>query len=144
MNHWWFLFRLKQKQVLRAISESEALTSGEIRICISHKKSADPMTDAQAQFDKLNMANTRERNGILFFIAPRSRNFAIIGDAGIHAKCGDAFWLELSSLLTKTFKEGKLTEGLVEVVKRAGQLLAEHFPRRDDDRNELPDEIVRA
>lgn len=144
MNHWWFLFRLKQKLVLRAIAEAEALTSGEIRICISHKKSADPMTDAKAQFDRLNMSNTRERNGILFFIAPRSRNFAIIGDEGIHAKCGEAFWTELSALLSATFKQGQLTEGLINVVTRAGQLLAEHFPRGEGDRNELPDEIVRG
>ncbi len=143
MHHWLFLFRLKQKQVLRAIAESEKLTSGEIRICISHKKSADPMADAQAQFDKLGMAATAERNGILFFIAPRSRNFAIIGDEGIHAKCGDSFWQELSHLMSETFKAGQLTEGLVEVVKRAGQLLAEHFPRGDKDQNELPDDIAR-
>lgn len=144
MNHWWFLFRLKHKRIVAAIAEAERLTSGELRVFISHQKCADAVAAAQEQFHKLHMDATSERNGILFFIAPRSRSFAIIGDAGIHAKCGDAFWQELAGMMSAAFKAGQLTEGLVATLQRAGQLLAEHFPRREDDRNELPDDIVRG
>jgi uncharacterized membrane protein len=144
MNHWWFLFKLRHKRILAAIAEAERLTSGELRVFISHQKCTDAVTAAQEQFHKLGMDATQERNGILFYIAPRSRTFAIIGDAGIHAKCGDAFWQELASMMSTAFKAGKLTEGLVATLQRAGQLLAEHFPRRDDDHNELPDAIVRG
>lgn len=144
MNHWWFLFRLSNKKILAAIEEAERRTSGEIRVFISHQKVADPVVAAQEQFEKLNMRATAERNGILFFIAPRSRNFAILGDEGIHAKCGDAFWQELALSLSAAFREGKLTEGLVSTIERCGTLLGEHFPRRDDDRDELPNEIVRG
>lgn len=143
MNHWLFLFRLRHKQVLQAIADSERLTSGEIRVCISHRKSKDPMADAQSQFDKLGMAGTTERNGILFFIAPRSRNFAIVGDEAIHSKCSDEFWCELTAILSEAFSNGKLTDGLVSGVRRAGELLALHFPKSSHDHNELPDEIVR-
>ena len=142
MIHWWFLFRLNSKRVVAAIADAENRTSGEIRIFVSHKKWSDPMAAATAEFDKLGMAATAERNGVLLFIAPRSRNFAIIGDKGIHEKCGPAFWQELASSMSAAFKGGKLTDGLVQVVERTGTLLAEHFPRQVDDRNELPDEIV--
>ncbi len=144
MNHWWFLLKLRHKPILAAIAEAERLTSGELRVFISHKKCGDALAAAQAQFDKLNMHATKDRNGILFFIAPRSRTFAIIGDEGIHAKCGPAFWQELAGLLSQAFKAGRLTEGLVATLQRAGQLLAEHFPRRDDDRDELPNHIARG
>ncbi len=144
MIHWWFLFRLNTKRLVAAIGEAEDRTSGEIRIFVSHKKCSDPMAAAMEQFEKLGMAKTRERNGVLLFIAPRSRNFAIFGDQGIHEKCSDAFWQELAALMKAAFKEGRLTDGLVNTVQRAGTLLAGHFPRQDDDRNELPNEIVRG
>ena len=142
MIHWWFLFRLNSKRLVAAIAEAENLTSGEIRIFISHKKWPDPMAAATAEFNKLGMAATAERNGVLLFIAPRSRNFAIIGDQGIHDKCGTRFWAELAATMAAAFKDGRLTDGLVTAVQRAGALLAEHFPRQTDDRNELPDDIA--
>ncbi len=142
MIHWWFLFRLKTKQLVAAIAEAESRTSGEIRIYISHRKLSDPMAAAKEQFEKLGMTRTALRNGVLFYIAPRSRNFAILGDSGVHEKCGEIFWQELAALMSRHFKQGKLTEGLVQAVARAGDLLAEHFPHEPGDRNELPDDIV--
>ncbi len=43
--------------------------------------------------------------------------------------------------MTVHFKRGDFTAGLIHGIDRAGSLLAEHFPRTSDDRNELPDEI---
>jgi uncharacterized membrane protein len=39
------------------------------------------------------------------------------------------------------FHRSEFTNGIVHSLSKAGDLLAEHFPRRPDDRNELPDEI---
>lgn len=144
MNHWWFLFKLRKKPILAAIESAESRTSGEVRVFISHKVCENVIAMAEEQFNKMNMQATRNRNGILFFIAPRSRNFAIIGDEGIHAKCGTVFWQELAAIMSAAFKAGKLTTGLVETIERSGALLAEHFPRSDDDTDELPNEIVRG
>lgn len=142
MNHWWFFFRLRQKDVVHAIQEAESRTSGEIRVFVSHHKVTDAQAAAREQFEKLGMTATRERNGVLIFVAPRSRVFAILGDEAIHAHCGDAFWKELATTMSNAFKQGHLTEGLVQTITRAGALLAEHFPRGNDDRNELPDAIA--
>jgi len=87
------------------------------------------------------MTRTRQRNGVLIFLAPRSRNFAVIGDRGVHEKCGDPFWRELAAAMGVYFQREAFTEGLVHGIERAGLLLAEHFPRQPEDRNELPDRV---
>ena len=142
MYHWWFLLRLNQKRVVKAIAAAEARTSGEIRVFISHKHTDTPLAEAQAQFDHLGMGATRERNGVLLFIAPRSRKFAIIGDKGIHERCGDAFWQSLVQAVHESFKKGRHTHGIVHAVHTLGTLLAEHFPRQADDTDELSNDIV--
>ena len=41
------------------------------------------------------MTRTRERNAVLLYFAPVSRKFAVVGDAGVHEKCGAGFWEEI-------------------------------------------------
>jgi uncharacterized membrane protein len=80
---------------------------------------------------------------VLIFVSSPSHTFAVIGDTGVHAKCGETFWRELADAMTEHFKRGDFTAGLVHAIARACTLLAEHFPRSTDDRNELPDAIER-
>lgn len=131
-------------RVTSAIAAAEARTSGEIRVLLSREKAPDPVATAQLHFDQLGMRKTAARNGVLIYLSPVSRTFAIIGDIGIHEKCGDAFWRLLAAAMEAHFKKGEFTEGLVEGIEHAGKLLAENFPRSPDDRNELPDKIERA
>jgi uncharacterized membrane protein len=131
-------------RVVAAIGAAEQRTSGEIRVLVSAEPAEDPIAAARKQFERLGMTRTAARNGVLIFVAPPSHTFAVIGDTGIHEKCGDAFWGELAAAMTEHFKRGDFTDGLVLGIHRAGELLAQHFPRRPDDRNELPDQIERA
>ncbi len=131
-------------RVVAAIGAAEQRTSGEIRVVLAKQPAPDPVAAAQAQFDKLGMHRTAARNGVLLYLAPASRTFAVIGDTAVHEKCGDAFWAELAAAMTGHFKQGDFTAGLVLGIERAGALLAEHFPRSPDDKNELPDEIEEA
>jgi uncharacterized membrane protein len=142
MNHWLFLFRLKQKHVMQAIAAAEARTSGEIRVYVTHKKCTDPLVEGRVQFDKIGMMNTKHRNAVLLFIAPRSSNFAVIGDRGVHEKCGDAFWREVADAMSSELRTGNLTDALVHAVEKAGALLAQHFPPDEGTGNELPDRIA--
>lgn len=128
-------------RVVAAIVGAEARTSGEIRVFLSREAADDPVAAAQRQFERLGMTKTAARNGVLVFVAPRSHTFAVIGDQGVHEKCGEGFWRELAGAMTPHFQTGDFTGGLVLAVERAGELLAVHFPRRPDDRNELPDRI---
>jgi uncharacterized membrane protein len=137
-----FLNRLHHDEIVQAIRAAEKMTSGEIRVFISRKEVHDPVTAAQAHFLELGMTRTRDRNGVLLFVAPRTQKFAVIGDQAVHAKCGEAFWRELATEMSGHFFKGDFTNGLVHSVRKAGELLARHFPRRPDDVNELPDEIA--
>lgn len=142
MNHWFFLFRLRHKRVVQAIAESESRTSGEIRVFVTHLKCPDPICTAQEHFEKLGMQQTKHRNGVLIFLAPRSQNFAVIGDEGVHEKCGDDFWLAVAAELSRELRQGRYTEALVHAVEKTGELLARHFPPDPENRNELPDRVI--
>ncbi len=136
-----FLKQLRHEEIVKAIREAEQKTSGEIRVFISRKPIEDPVPAAQAHFLEMGMAKTRESNGVLIFVAPRAHKFAVIGDAGVHTRCGDDFWTQLAHEMSGHFRKSEFTAGIVHGVQKAGELLAKHFPRSPDDTNQLPDEV---
>lgn len=129
-------------RVVAAIGAAERRTSGEIRVVISRKKAPQPKAMAEGEFERLGMTRTAARNGVLIFLAPASRTFAVVGDLGIHEKCGDGFWHEIANAMTGHFQRGDFTSGLVHGIEQSGSALARHFPRAANDRNELPDDIA--
>ena len=138
-----FIQQLREPEIIAAIRAAEQKTSGEIRVFISDKAVTEPVAAAQEQFTRLGMGQTRDRNGVLIYVAPRSQQFAVIGDSGVHARCGDGFWQELTRSMSEHFRAGDFTAGIVQGIARAGELLGQHFPRRPDDHNELPDRVER-
>ena len=46
-------------------------------------------------------------------------------------------------MMADKLRAGRFTEAVVSGILMAGDLLARHFPRQTDDRNELPNEIDR-
>ena len=124
-----FIQQLPHDALVATIREAEEQTSGQIRVLISPKSVADPVAAAQNEFARLNLARSPERNGVLIFVVPRSHKFAVIGDAGVHAKCGEVFWQELAQAMMEYFRKSEFAEGLAHGIRKAGSLLAEHFPR---------------
>ena len=138
-----FLGQLDHDRIVRAIKEAEARTSGQIRIYIQRGElDGDAFDYAQRKFRQLGMEQTRERNAVLIFVAPRARKFAVIGDEGVHKKCGDEFWQDLVDRMRVHFQNEHFTDALVEAIEAAGELLARHFPKTGSSQNELPDEII--
>jgi uncharacterized membrane protein len=138
-----FLNQLDHSRIVSAIRLAEAKTSGQIRVYIQRGElDGEALPDAKARFKQLGMEKTLERNGILIFVAPRARKFAVVGDEGVHAKCGDEFWNHLVESMRAHFVNSKFTDALVEAIDETGKLLARYFPRTSAAQNELPDEIV--
>lgn len=137
-----FLHKLDHDRIVKAIADAENCTSGEIRVFVSRKKSDDPVRDAEKEFARMGMTKTADRNGVLLFIAPVSQSFAIVGDQGIHEKCGQDFWGKIAERIRAEFAAGNLTAGIVAGVTSAGEALRQYFPRQPDDKNELPNEVV--
>jgi uncharacterized membrane protein len=136
-----FLNQLRHDDIVAAIRDAELRTSGELRVFVTRQEVEDPVAAAQKEFLRMGMAQTGEHNGVLIFVAPRVGRFAVVGDAGVHQKCGDAFWQELAAVMSGHFQKADFTQGIIHGIRTAGDLLAKHFPRRPDDRNELPDRV---
>jgi uncharacterized membrane protein len=141
-----FVKALDDERILAAIREAEARSRGEIRVHVAEGPVDDPRAAAQADFERLGMTATAERNGVLILVAPESQAFAVVGDRGIDERCDEGFWATVAEAMREDLQAGRFTEGLVVAVERVGEVLARHFPRRpeDDDQNELPDAISRG
>src|SRR5215469_5455342 len=104
-----FVNQLRHDQIVTAIRDAEKKTSGEIRVFISRKHVKDPVRAAQHHFVQMGMEKTRERNGVLIFVAPRAHQFAVIGDSAVHARCGEDFWTQLASEMSTHFRKSDFT-----------------------------------
>ena len=140
MRH--FFSKLDSNRIVAAIAEAEKRTSGEIRVHVTRHKPEKLEERAKRRFELLGMTKTAHRNGVLIYIAPKLRRFQILGDTGIHEKCGDGFWKETAAEIESHFRKGEFTEGIVRGVAKVGDVLASHFPRSAGDVNELPDEVT--
>lgn len=129
-------------RIIGAIVEAEKITSGEIQVHIENHCRIDVLDRAAEVFETLKMYQTKDRNGVLFYLAVADHRFAVLGDAGINQVVGADFWETTKAHLEAQFRAGQFTEGLIQGIQEAGKVLASHFPYQgDSDQNELPDEI---
>jgi uncharacterized membrane protein len=137
----FFAPRVDEERLISAIREAELRCSGEIRVHLVRHCKKEPAEAAALVFEALGMRETANRNGVLIFVASNSRRFAIIGDTAIHEKVGQTFWLEVHDAMKVQFAAGDLTGGIEAGIRMAATQLENHFPRMDDDVNELDDSI---
>ena len=136
-----FFTEQEQKSLIAAITQAELHTSGEIRLHMENFCFGNEVKTAQKVFAKLGMHTTAERNGVLIYIATLSRKVAIIGDQGIHEKLGSDYWEKLVADLIQQFKAEKKAPALAGAIIECGQQLGKFFPLKDDDKNELSNNI---
>ena len=136
-----FISQLDNEKIVAAIRAAENKTSGEIRVFISRKIITEVVATAQAEFNRLGMMHTQHRNGVLIFVAPASQQFAVIGDTGVHKHCGQKFWDELAAEMSGHFAAADFSQGIIVGIRKAGEILARHFPAQPGDKNELPDKV---
>jgi putative membrane protein len=98
--------------------------------------------NAARQFLSRNIHTTEARTGVLVFVSLAERYAEIVADAGINAKVPQDEWNRIVADLMAEASAGRLTEGFEAAVASAGALLAQHFPYRPHDRNELDDQLV--
>lgn len=145
MRHDSFLGEIDDARIVAAITAAEARSRGEIRVHVADGVVTEVRRAAREDFERLGMAATREKNGVLILVAPESQTFAVLGDQGIDAKCEAGFWDGVAARMSEDFRAGRFTEGIVTAVTRVGDELARHFPRRpgEADRDELPNAVNR-
>ncbi len=136
-----FLTPEQEKEIVTALRTAEKNTSGEIRIHLESHSKKEAYDRAADVFDMLEMHKTKQRNGVLIYIAVEDRTLVILGDTGINDVVAPDFWESTKDLIINNFKNDDITKGLVEGVLKAGDQLQKHFPYSKNDKNELPDEI---
>jgi uncharacterized membrane protein len=134
--------KIEEQLILSAIKAAENNTSGEIRLHIEPRcKTDDTYERAIDLFEELGMTETKDRNGVLIYMAIDDKKFAIIGDEGINDVVPENFWNNTKDLMIEQFKQGKIAQGLVAGINDAGEQLKAFFPYQKDDTNELSDDI---
>lgn len=139
----YFLSPEEEQRVIQAIQKAERQTSGEILVHIRNQAEEDISTldAAQKIFSRLGIDQTKDHNGILFYISVNQRNLIILGDEGIDKAVTPRFWHETKEKVIKNFKAKKYCQGLIQAINTVGQVLKKYFPYQKDDINELPDDI---
>jgi len=141
-----FLSEEELHQIALKIKDKEGNTAGEIVVSVKEKK---PMLHKQkslydfavSEFKRLGIKKTRDNTGILIFILVKEREFYILADSAINDKVVDNTWELVKNKMEASFREKKFCEGILNAVDEVGTILSEHFPRKSDDTNELPDEV---
>ncbi len=129
-----------------AIGEAEKTTAGEIRVSIRQKRrlrerklTIEEM--ARREFRLLGMTKTRDRTGVLIFLLLEDRKFFLLADEGIHTKVEEGTWTKIASEMSSHFSEKKYRQGIIHGIQTVGTVLSKFFPRKYDDKNELPNEV---
>ena len=136
-----YFTQVQKDAMISAIQQAEKDTSGEIRIHFENRCSKEALDRAVEVFAELRMHKTELRNGVLVYVALEDKKLAIIGDVGINVKVPEDFWNEIKNRMVAHFKAGEVCEGICEAVIEAGHQLKQYFPCKENDVNELPDDL---
>jgi putative membrane protein len=96
---------------------------------------------ALEQFTIRGIARKKERSGILIFVSLAEHYARIVADEGIAARVPQAEWQGAVDALVAHCGSGRIADGFISAIDTCGTVLATHFPRTTESRDELPDRI---
>ncbi len=85
---------------------------------------------------------THGRTGVLIYLSMQEHRAEIVADRPIAEKVEPEVWGEAMGDMLAEIKAGHVAEGMAAGVRDVGFVLSQHFPRGDDDENELPDRLI--
>ncbi len=138
---WWFLpvfivgFFVFQ-QLIRSLPDLKR------RLIHPDELTAEVKEKALVSFIEHGLHKTRDRTGILILISLFEHRVQILADSGINAKVPEHTWEEVDDIIVEGLKTGNACNAVCQAIERCGELLQEHFPRKHDDTDELPNLIV--
>ncbi len=131
-----FLDHVGRVQIEAMIGEVEKLSGAELKVVVEVDYDGDPHERAREFFRELRMDRTQDGTGVIFYFTIRQRQFAVFG----------ALPAELAAqavrLGEEAFRQAKFADGIVAMIGELIDHLAEKFPRRPDDKNEIPDRVI--
>ena len=125
------------------IANAESRSTGQIKVFVEPNCKVEPKERVLEIFAKHRLYQTRQRNGVLIYIADQSHQLYIWGDEGIHEKAGQILWDESIEQMRSEFSSGSYLSGLLKGIDLVGNKLSNFFPRGNQpNENELPDDII--
>lgn len=134
-----FLFQL---MVALVLSVALSLPKRRYRLVPGFMKRARAHEAATREFVARGLTRTRERTGVLIYVAAAEHYAEIIADTGIADRVDDGVWRETIADLVEAIKNGRAADGLMTAVARVGRILAEHAPPLADDVDEIPNKVI--
>ncbi|HOW83559.1 MAG TPA: TPM domain-containing protein [Spirochaetota bacterium] len=113
------------------------------RLFISDREIDEEVEEAAIKnFFTKGLYCTRDQTGVLIFISVFEHRVWVLADKGINSVVDPKTWNEIVVLITDGIKKKNQADAIVRAVERVGEILSRHFPRKDDDSDELKNLIV--
>lgn len=113
------------------------------RLFIAQREIDEEVEEAAVtSFYKKGVHRTREETGVLIFVSLFEHRVWVLADRGINRKVARDQWEAVVAGIVQGIRQKRAGAAIAEAVTHVGRLLAEHFPVRDDDRDELANLIV--
>lgn len=96
---------------------------------------------AAATFFRKGIRHTRERTGILIFVALLEGEIVVLADSGVTEVVPEQVWAEATAPFAELLEHGGDASTLAAELGRLAEVLAEWCEVRDDDIDELPNTI---
>lgn len=96
---------------------------------------------AHQAFDSLHAHKTAGGTGVVIYLSLFEHRVCVWSDRTISAKIPESEWKEITESLVKSLRDGKARDGMVDAIRRCGEVLAKQFPIQASDANELPNEL---
>jgi putative membrane protein len=131
-------------QLAVALTLSLALSWPKLRYALVPRsiRRAQAHDAASHEFLRRGLTRTREKTGVLIYLALAEHHAEILADTGVADRVDAGMWADIVADLTAAIRDGRMTEGLIEAIRRTGAILAEHAPPRLDDVDELPNKVI--
>lgn len=112
------------------------------RLVPANVKNAHARRLALVQFASHVQGRTHGRVGVLLFVSLAERYVEILVERGIADVVPASAWQAIVDRVTAELRADRTEAALTGALGEAAALLAPHFPRRPDDRNELPNRVT--
>jgi uncharacterized membrane protein len=127
-----------------AVTASERTHHGEIRFAVEGALDLLPLIRqvtarqrAMQVFADLGVWDTEANNGVLIYLLLADRDVEIVADRGFQSRVSPAQWERVCREMETSFATGEFEAGVLTGIERIDALLAEHFPLRGENINEL-------
>jgi putative membrane protein len=134
-----FLIQLAVALVLSLVLSWPKLRFALVPRSIKHTQAHEA---ASREFLRRGMTRTREKTGVLIYLALAEHHAEILADTGIADRVDPEVWVGIVASLTAAIKDDRMIEGLEEAIRRTGAILSEHAPPRLNDVDELPNKVI--